>query len=527
MIRVLECIVVEHDPWLVLLAAVVCLLACFSTISLYLRHPPNGSGHSFWIGAAAVSFGTGVWSTHFIAMLAFRSSLPLSYAIGATALSAVVAILLGYGAFWMLGQSQRWSAGVVTGLAVGSMHFIGMTALSGPITIGWDTSYTVGAMLVGTLLSMFAFGAMTRYRGGRRLVGFTLVLTASICALHFTAMAAMEITLTPTILPVATGSLERSSLAISVAAITALVLALGLMLAYLDRILHKRNILEARRLRAHVAELEATQAELNQHRVELQDALKAADESNRAKSAFLAVMSHELRTPLNAIIGFSELMQMETKGPLGHADYRAYLDDICNGGRHLLNLVNGVLDLSKIEAGEMRLAEETFPVAPMLEECGRMMRAQAEAEGVELNMDDVWGDAAILGDRSKLRQVTINLLSNAIKFTPAGGTVSLALNSSPEGLTICCTDTGIGMNPDDQKKALEIFGQVDGALSRKHEGTGLGLPISARLVRMHDGELTIESRPEHGTRVSIVLPADRVSRYHDGPDETPVMAAVG
>jgi signal transduction histidine kinase len=527
MIRVFECIFVEHDLELVTLAAVVCLLACQCTIVLYQRSLVSNARKSFWIASAALSFGTGVWSTHFIAMLAFRSSLPLTYQVGPTVLSAIIAIVMGFGALWMFSQSQRVGAGIVAGLAVASMHFTGMTALDGPIRIEWDSTYLISSILAGLILSTtaFRFADASAERSGQ--LRFTLILAASICALHFIGMSAMSIQLDPNAIPSGTTLLGRHSMAVSVASVTALVLVFGLMLAYFNNVLHVRSLREEQRLRAYVVKLEATQIELVQRKAELLGALKLADENNSAKSAFLAMMSHELRTPLNAIIGFSELMQMETKGPIGHPVYQEYLHDIRNSGRHLLSVVNGVLDLSKIEAGEMKLDEEAVPMRYLLEECGRMMQPQADTGGVILHLGDMGNNLTVHADRAKLRQVVLNLLSNAIKFTPRDKRIELAMSVDQNGLLLSVSDQGIGIGAGDLQKATEFFGQVDSSLSRKHDGTGLGLPISIRMIEMHGGTLEIHSEKDIGTRVEVRIPVERVIDFPVAPAVKQITAAAG
>ncbi|NBB82534.1 MAG: PAS domain S-box protein, partial [Alphaproteobacteria bacterium] len=225
---------------------------------------------------------------------------------------------------------------------------------------------------------------------------------------------------------------------------------------------------------------------------ELRRQKQEAEAANKAKSDFLAHMSHELRTPLNAILGFSELMSAEMLGPLGSARYRDYAGTINESGRHLLTLINDVLDMSKVEAGRYDLAIRPTPVRPVLENAVRLLSLKAH-EG-EVTVTIAPGDAVAAADDRALKQVAINLLSNAIKFTAAGGRVDLSVRGGDE-VVIEVADTGVGIAPDDMDRILEPFGQVRAAASRSQPGTGLGLPLSKRLVELMAGTLEIDSRP--------------------------------
>ena len=239
-------------------------------------------------------------------------------------------------------------------------------------------------------------------------------------------------------------------------------------------------------------------------------AKEAAEAGNRAKSDFLAAMSHELRTPLNAIIGFADVMEGGLLGPLGNATYTVYAKDIGDSGRHLLGIINDVLDIAKQDAGHLDLYADEVEIAPMLEHCMHVVGQAASKGGVEL-VDITKGDLPmVLGDRRRLTQILLNLLSNAIKFTPAGGRVELSAAAADGSVLLQVADTGIGMEESEIEIALEPFRQVDSKLNRKYEGTGLGLPISKKLTEMHGGVLSISSAPGRGTRVTVVLPPERV-----------------
>jgi signal transduction histidine kinase len=257
----------------------------------------------------------------------------------------------------------------------------------------------------------------------------------------------------------------------------------------------------------------------NQHNLEIiegknSELIIARDEAeyaNRAKSQFLAVMSHELRTPLNAIIGFSEIMYAEPYGALGDKRYKQYVQDIHNSGGHLLSIINDILDLSKIEAGQADLNEEEVDLPALIGAVQRIMQERAAKADLTFECESGEGLPWVRADRRALKQILLNLLANAVKFTPKGGKVGLRMAVDDEGgLRMTVYDTGIGMDPRDIPRALSAFGQVDTSWSRRYEGAGLGLPISRALVRLHGGTLELESQPGMGTAVTVRLPPERV-----------------
>jgi signal transduction histidine kinase len=241
----------------------------------------------------------------------------------------------------------------------------------------------------------------------------------------------------------------------------------------------------------------------------LRAAKEEAEAGNRTKSAFLANMSHELRTPLNAIIGFSDLMLAASLGPVGNPRYLEYITDIQQSGCHLLKLVNDILDLSCLDAGECALHEREISVEKLLSDVKRMVVGLADNARVKLLMDSPPGLCHLFADERRVCQIVQNLVSNAIKFTPEGGSVVVKASETAGGLMLQVRDTGIGIARKDVSAALERFGQVDSHLARRYEGAGLGLPLTNQLVALHGGTLTIVSDVGIGTIATVTFPPSR------------------
>ncbi|MBI1300402.1 MAG: PAS domain S-box protein [Alphaproteobacteria bacterium] len=247
----------------------------------------------------------------------------------------------------------------------------------------------------------------------------------------------------------------------------------------------------------------------------LREAKDLADTANHAKSTFLANMSHELRTPLNAIIGFSEIMRKETFGPIGNDKYKEYLDDVHMSAEHLLDIINEVLDMSKIEAGRVELAEETFDLHELLSSVSRMLSSRVFSSNIEITHDFFCQTIPVLGDYRLIRQVAINLISNAIKFSPPDTQIILRTEIKKNGDVMASViDQGPGIAKEKIHLALEPFGQInkvsDKAASPSEQGTGLGLPLAKAMIELHGGTLSLESDIGSGTIARFTLPKTRL-----------------
>jgi len=311
---------------------------------------------------------------------------------------------------------------------------------------------------------------------------------------------------------------------------TALGLALGLILsgcvivvlwvlpmrvldAAFGRVEGYRGALEAR-----VGELEHTQdllrqqgAELSQVAERLYNAREKEHKANVAKSEFLANMSHELRTPLNTIIGFTEIMELGSFGSIGNPRYAEYLGHIHASGNHLLELINDMLDLAKVEAGKLELEEQEVDFGHLVHRCRNLLEQRIGGGGLEFEAHIPEHLPMLMADDRKLLQILLNLLSNAIKHTPSGGRIAVrAWLDAPGLFNFSVTDTGVGMAPEDIPRALEPFGQLHNPMVAGEKGTGLGLSLTKVLVELHGGTIALDSEPGKGTKARVRLPAERV-----------------
>lgn len=255
---------------------------------------------------------------------------------------------------------------------------------------------------------------------------------------------------------------------------------------------------------------------------QLVEEISSAELANRAKSEFLANMSHELRTPLNAIIGFSEIIKDEAFGPAGNSVYKDYALHIFESGSHLLEIINDLLDLSRIEAGRVTLAESSVNIPEVINACQRVIGERAHIGKVALVCNVPPDLPPLWADERMLKQILINMLSNAVKFTPEGGTVTVGAEFDREGgLVLTVSDTGIGIAEDDIPRAMSPFLQVENPLNRRFPGTGLGLPLTKSLVELHGGTFDLTSTLKVGTKVAMRFGPERV-RYRE-----PMVAQVG
>jgi len=487
----------DHTPSLVALSIAVAILASYAALDLAARiRAATGTTRRAWLACAAVAMGGGIWSMHFIAMLALDPGPRIEFDVGPTVLSLAVAVLVAGCGFWFMQRKKEADladlliGGTLMGLGIAAMHYTGMAAARLPGRIVYDPILVAASVGIAIAAATAALVLASRDQALIKRAMSAGVMGGAIAGMHFTGMAAVDF-----VAPAqsAGGStpdhaLSRQLLAILVAFAAIALLALALVSSFIDQ----RFAAGARREQ------------------ELREATLRAEYASRAKSEFLAMMSHELRTPLNAIIGFAELMQEEMFGQLGNKRYHAYVRDIHGAGSHLLTIINDMLDLSKAEAGRIELKEAPVDVVVAVRRCLTIIRGRADNAGVSLTLQAPESLPALLADELRLKQILLNLLSNAVKFTPSGGRVVVDLSADPTSLSIAVRDNGAGISDHDLGRVFTPFVQVGNLYTRKQEGTGLGLPLTKRMVDLHDGSLEIVSALGQGTTVTVRFPRERI-----------------
>lgn len=390
------------------------------------------------------------------------------------------------------------------------------------VRVVWRRRFMAGDLIYGCSWAMF-FLMPERIGSGEGLVIFHFATLLIVIAMNTMQSANLPKCLLASTLPitfVVTFSFLQQSSAVHYTLAAMAIGAQGFFLILGNQLLKNANtMLEYRADKDHlIAELETANAVSDEAR-------RRAEAANLAKSRFLATMSHELRTPLNAILGFSEIMKDEVLGPMTNKNYRSYAEDIHGSGEHLLNLINEILDLSRIEAGRHELHEESIYLQDVVAECGTMMKVRANAKSITLHHAHQAGLPRVWADERAVRQVILNLMSNAVKFTPVGGEVRVNLGpTSDGGQYVSIRDNGPGIPKEEIPTVLEAFGQGSHAIKSAEQGTGLGLSIVQALISMHDGKFTIRSKPREGTEVIVSLPPSRNMNYSSEAGQTSPVA---
>jgi signal transduction histidine kinase len=517
----------HHDSYLAVLSYVVAALASYTALEMTERlRQSAGRSRSLWHAGAALVFGGGIWSMHFIAMLAYRSPLPQSYAPGLTIFSGLIAIAVAWVGLKVFERevtaARLTVAGTLIGLGVVAMHYTGMMA----IRVAGRIYYRPGIFLVSVVIALaaaiVALWLAYRLRFAWQRVIAAFVMAVAICGMHYAGMAGTVLVADPTVLAPESG-IGANALAFAVAAGVVVIISLGLLCATVDRHLEGRAQQEAARLRLVNESLETRVAErtseLTAAITDLEAANRRTEAASQAKTIFLATISHEIRTPLNGMLGMVQAMVADDPPER----QRARLEIARQCGETLLATLNDVLDLSKIEAGRLELEEIDFDLEDLARGPHTTFTELADKKGLSFNLR-VHADArgTYRGDATRVRQILHNLISNAIKFTDVGE-VAVDLSWTDHALHLEVSDTGIGIEAESMSALFEKFTQADPSVTRRFGGTGLGLSICRDLAHLMKGTISAESSLGCGTTFRVILPLTRLCGPLPAPP--PVRAA--
>ncbi len=500
----------HHDPYLRGLSYLVAAFASFAALQMTERlRSAEGRAREFWHIGSAVVFGCGVWSMHFIAMLACQTPFALSYSPSLTLLSALIALVGIWCGLKIFNRAITLGnlavSGAVIGFSIATMHYVGMQAVKFSGYVVYRPTFFGVSIAIALIASIVALwlAAQLRFHWQRMIAA--AVMGLAICGMHYVAMAGTVFAFDPA-RPISGAVLSPSIMVLAVTAGVALVTMGGLFCTFLDRRLERQSQAETERLRAINDILEARTKEL-------ESASRAAEAANQAKSDFLATMSHEIRTPLNGVLGMAQAMDNDELTPL----QRSRLDVIQQSSLALLAILNDVLDLSKIEAGKLKLEEIAFDIGEVMFGAHATFTALAHKKGLSFALDiDPAARGSYRGDPARIRQLLYNLISNALKFTEIGE-VRVKVDWAEAALRLAVSDTGIGMTPDQVSKLFQKFTQADPSMTRRFGGTGLGLAICNELAGMMGGAIAVESEAGRGSTFTIHLPLERLATSAPAP----------
>ena len=510
----------NYNLSLVIFSFVIAVFASYTALDLGGKErATRGKARFLWLLGGSAAMGVGIWSMHFVAMLAFQLSWPVNYQVGETLLSLVYALAASGLALWLLGYSQSHflsllMGGTLMGLAIASMHYTGMAAMEvqavmefNPWLVALSILIAIWASVAALWLAFYFQTAQTEGVNWPK-IGSAVVMGIAISGMHYTGMAATHFRPAPN-LPVIAAGINPTILATMIGVATVFLLSITLISSIIEQ---NFADLESR--------VRARTAELLQAKEAAEMAQEAAEVANRAKTVFLSHMSHELRTPLNGILGFSQILQRDPHLTSKQLDG---LQTIHQCGSHLLTLIGDILDLAKIEAEKLELEESDWYFEDLFESLIAIISLKAQKKGIAFNYQPQHPlPTLVRGDQKRLRQVLLNLLSNAVKFTETGsvtlkvgyGDNELASDQEPNispsainhqpsinhqpKIRFQVEDTGIGIPAAQLTEIFAPFQQaVEGQFAQ--EGTGLGLTISQNIVRQMGGEINVESTLGQGS----------------------------
>ncbi|CAN5693311.1 hypothetical protein BH11PSE7_BH11PSE7_16100 [soil metagenome] len=493
----------SYNPWIVLISLLIATLASYVALDLAKRvRTPDLRAARWWWAGGSLSLGTGIWSMHFVGMLAYSLPITLGYTLALTAASWAAAVAasgvgLAVASRGRLAPRRLLVGAIAMGAGICAMHYTGMAAIDVAPGITWNPWIVAGSVVVATGASAAALSIFfwLRQHSGRRALAWqasaAVVMGLAISGAHYTGMAAAAFAAGSVCL--SAGSLAAGNLELLVGVSSAALLLLTLATSIVDANAQSKSNRLANKLRLANAQLQATNAELVR-------ASEAAQAALAAKGEFLANMSHEIRTPMNAILGMLALLRKTTL-TTRQADYAIKSD---RAARSLLRLLDDILDFSKADAGKMLLDEQAFMLEDLMRDLAVILKVTAGVKPVQVLFEiDPLLPRSLNGDAFRLQQILTNLAGNAIKFTDQGEVViGVKLAGGRAGgacVEFSVRDTGIGIAPENQARIFSGFTQAESSTTRRYGGTGLGLAISRHLVQLMGGELQLQSTPGRGS----------------------------